>query len=61
MQCLTQTESRAQFSPDFSETIEIPTASGNLYRILRLAAYKRINYQSRQVERHGHLSYVELQ
>jgi len=26
-----------------------------------LAAYKRINYQSRQVERHGHLSYVELQ
>ncbi|PYS66070.1 MAG: hypothetical protein DMF74_02105, partial [Acidobacteria bacterium] len=35
MQCLTQTESRAQFSPAISKTIEIPTASGNLYRTLQ--------------------------
>ena len=35
MQCLTQTESRAQFSPAIIETIEIPEASGNLYRTLQ--------------------------
>src|SRR5436853_7165278 len=35
MQCLAHTESRAQFSPAFSETIEIPEASGNLYRTLQ--------------------------
>ena len=35
MQCLTQTESRAQFSPAISETIEIPEVSGNLYRTLQ--------------------------
>src|SRR5436305_13519915 len=35
MQCLAHTESRAQFSPACSETIEIPEASGNLYRTLQ--------------------------
>src|SRR5437879_12597689 len=35
MQCLAHTESRAQFSQAFSETIEIPEASGNLYRTLQ--------------------------
>jgi tetratricopeptide (TPR) repeat protein len=35
MQRLAHTESRAQFSPAVSETIEIPGASGNLYRTLQ--------------------------